>query len=286
VLEKTTSAQTGFWDKKPRKEGPQESVLDINAFVAKDGEKPAAEVAVKAYTTHPAWPTPEAEDPKTTGKGYLEVFVDGKSLPATPTSGQDDISTSGHSYSRSSSVHPVHHTPQHTPQQLPTQQPALQGFAPGPMYPPMTGVLNQYGYMVPQPQGPLHPQQSVQQGFTPQLLPSQYPQSHQSSPYSRFQQQGYQSVSPSPLMQHAIPAQYGQQQQYAANGQFQQGFQPQPMYQPVPPYGFMPQGQQNGGFGGHPSPGRAAQAMVYQQIPQMNMMYQGSIPIPSPVVVL
>lgn len=269
-------AQSGFWDKKPRKEGKRESVLDLNPFVAKEGEKPAADVAIKAYTTHPAWPTPESDNPKATGKGYLEVFVEGKSLPASPTPGQEDMNPSGHSYSRSSSVHPVHHTPQHLPQQLPTQPPALQSFPQGPMYAPAGAIFNPYGYMIPQPQVPLHPQQSVQQGFTPQLLATQYSQAHQSSPYNRFQQQGYQSVSPSPLMQHAIPAQYGQQPQYATNGQFQQGFQAQPMYQPVPPYTFIQQGQQNGGYSGHPSPGRAAQAMVYNQMPPMNMIYQGS----------
>jgi len=130
--------------------------------------------------------------------------------------------------------------------------------------------------MIPQPQQmSMHTQQGVPAtGFTPQMMPGQFPQHQQGSPYQRFQQQGYQSVNPSPMMQHAMPAQYAPQQGYP-NGQFPQGFQPNPMYQPVPPYGFVP--QQNGTYAGHPSPGRGQTAMVYTGMPPMNMqqLYQG-----------
>jgi hypothetical protein len=279
--EKQTPPRTGFWDKKPRKEDPRETLDALNTFnsVKKDNKSTheGETLAIaKAYTTYPAWPIPDGEDPKNQ-RGYLEVFSEGKSLPATPTSGQDDHSQSGHTYSRSSSVHPTHQTP-HPPQALPTVPPVVPGYAPGHpgMYPPMNVP---YGYMIQQPQQiAMHPQAGVPTGgFTPQLLPGQFPQHQQGSPYQRFQP-GYQSVSPSPMMQHAIPAQYPPQQAYP-NGQFPQGFQPNPMYQPVPPYGFVP--QQNGQFPGHPSPGRGQTAMVYTGMPPMNMqqMYPGTSPV-------
>ena len=124
-----------------------------------------------------------------------------------------------------------------------------------PMYPPMGAMgVNPYTYMISQPQQlPMHPQQAVQPGFTPQLMPGQFQQHNQ---YPRFQQ-GYQSVSPSPLMQHAIPAQYPPQQPYPNNSQFPQGYPTAPMYPGVPPYGYVPQQPNGGGFSGHPSPGRA-----------------------------
>jgi len=276
--EKQAPPRTGFWAKKPRKEGPRATLEDLNPLLSmKKDFKPAHEgetfTIPKAYTTSPAWPIAEGEDPKNQ-KGYLEVFSEGKSLPPTPTSGQDDHSQSGHTYSRSSSVHPSHHTP-HPPQALPTAPPVVPGFAPGhpAIYSPMTVP---YGYMIPQPQQmSMHTQQGVPAtGFTPQMMPGQFPQHQQGSPYQRFQQQGYQSVNPSPMMQHAMPAQYAPQQGYP-NGQFPQGFQPNPMYQPVPPYGFVP--QQNGTYAGHPSPGRGQTAMVYTGMPPMNMqqLYQG-----------
>ncbi len=284
--EKQTTPRTGFWDKKSRKQEPRESMDALNTFNAmKKDFKPTHDgdtfTIAKAYATYPAWPIPDGDDPKNQ-KGYLEVFSEGKSLPATPTSGQDDHSQSGHSYSRSSSVHPTHHTPL-PPQALPTVPPVVPGFAPGHpvMYPPMNVP---YGYMIQQPQQiAMHPQQGVPTGaYTPQLLPGQFPQHQQGSPYQRFQQ-GYQSVSPSPMMQPAIPAQYPPQQTYP-NGQFPQGFQPNPMYQPVAPYGFVP--QQNGQFPGHPSPGRGQTAMVYTGMPPMNMqqMYPGDSPSPSPII--
>jgi len=141
------------------------------------------------------------------------------------------------------------------------------------MYSPMGAMaINQYGYMIPQSQQlAMHSQQAVQAGFTQQLLPQQ--SQHLGSPYPRFQQ-GYQSLSPSPLMQPTIPAQYPQQQPYP-NGQFAQGYPTAaPMYPGVPPYAFVQQPQQNGVFSGHSSPGRAAQAMVYQAMPPMNMVSQ------------
>ena len=260
--------QPGFWDKKQRRDTSPKRFGNLGTFPSDKSSIPVA------YNTSPAWPCNEGEDPNL--KGYLEVFTEGKSSPSTPTSVQDDHSQSGHSYSRSPSVHP-HHPPPHPPQPALIQQPVVQGYPTGhPMYPPMGAIpVNQYAYMIQPQQLPMHPQQAVQPGFTPQLMPGQFQQHNQ---YPRFQQQGYQSVSPSPLMQQAMPAQYPPQQPYPNNGQFPQGYPTAPMY-PGVPYGFVP--QQNGvGFSGHSSPGRAAaaQAMVYQGMQQMNMqpqLYQG-----------
>jgi len=279
--EKQSVPKPGFWDKKPRRKEPRESISSLNPLAtAKMEFKPSHEgeqfSLAPAYATQPYWPYAEADGQK----GYFEVLTEGKSHPATPSlPGQDDQSQSGHSYSRSSSVHPVNPTP-HQPQALPVQPPVMQGFAPGPpMYPPMNAVaMQQFGYMIPPGQQlALHPQQGVPQTqFTPQLMPGQFQQHQQGSPY-RYQQQGYQSVSPSPLMTHAIPAQY-QPQPGFPNGQFPPGFQA-PMYQPMPPYGFVPQQQQNGAFSGHPSPGRGNTAqMVFPPMQmQMQQMYGGTL---------
>lgn len=269
----------GFWEKKSRRQTPPTMFNTLNNFYTlkadfkpeQDGSKFQIPMA---YSTHPAWPPSDGDD--TNSKGYLDVFTEGKSLPPTPTSGPDDHSP-GHTYSRSSSSHP-HHSSPHPPQLLPAQ-PQVVPYTPAhPMYPPM-GVVGQFGYPLPQ-QLPIHPQQGVQPGFPSQLLPNQFPQHQQGGPYRTFQQQGYQSVSPSPLMQHASPAQYAPQPSYP-NGQFP--YPQAPLYPAGPPYGYIPQQQQqNGGFSGHPSPGRAAQAMVYQGMPPMNMfpqqqMYQGIV---------
>jgi len=249
------------------------------------------------YVTHPVWPSGETPE-EVSAKGYMDIFTEGKSLPPTPTSGgQDDQSQSGHSYSRSSSVHPHHSTP-HPPQPVPAAPPVVQGYPPGHpgLYPPMGGMhLPQYSYIVPSHQQiPLHPQQTAvaaPTAFTPQLIPGPFPgvaaqhAPQTAGPYgSQFQRQtsgGYQSVAPSPLIQSAIPAQFPPQQPFA-NGQFPgQGYPAGPaMYPAMPPYAFVPQaqGQQaNGGFSGHPSPGRAPQAMIYQPMNVQPQMYPGTI---------
>ena len=247
------------------------------------------------YVTPPTWPFGETPQ-EPSAKGYIEIFTEGKSLPPTPTSGgQDDHSPSGHSYSRSSSVHP-HHSAPHPPQPVPAAPQVVQGYPTGHpgLYPPM-GAMPQFGYIVPNPQ--LHPQQAAvtaPAAFNPQLIPGPFPgvaaqhAPQNAGPYGpQFQRQttgGYQSISPSPLMQSAIPAQFPPQQPFA-NGQFPgQGYPAGPaMYSAMPPYAFVPQpqGQQaNGGFSGHPSPGRAPQAMIYQPMNMQPQMYPGSISIP------
>jgi hypothetical protein len=259
VVEKSV-ARTGFWEKKTRRTSPRSSFAELNTIQSATTQSAKKDFQTTnedkfqiamAYTTSPAWPTPD-EDGKPS-KGYVTLFTEGKSPPQTPNSGQDD-SQSGHNYSRSSSVHPAHATP-HAPQSLQPQSAVVSGYPPGQqMYPPMGAVATPYGYMIPQ-QLPVHPQQGVQTGYPPQLIPGQF-QQQQGPPY-RFQQ-GYPSATPSPMMQQTMPAQYPPQQPYP-NGQFTQQYPSAQMFQP--PY-YVP--QQNGNFTGHPSPGRGTAAMVYQ----------------------
>ena len=283
-------ARRGFKDRKIRKEGNGAGRNGVDGYPPRSDEKKM----LAAYTTSPAWPLAESDD--SNAKGYLDSMTEGKSVPPTPTSGHDDTSQSGHNYSRSSSVHPHHSTPH--PPQLPTQPPNVvqypAGLNPAAMYSPMGAQvpLNQYGhYVLSQPQQiPGHPQGVPQPGFASAIHPNQFQQHQQAAPYPRFQQQAYGSVSPSPMLQHAIPAPYAPQQAFG-NGPFPQGYPVAPIYPGVVgPYGYVPQPQQqqNGGFSGHPSPGRAAtQAqMVYpgMQGPPINMvqpLYQGS-PHPLP----
>ena len=91
-----TKRQSGFWDKKQRRDMSPKKFGNLGTFSS--DKSPIA----MAYKTHPAWTLNEGDDQNS--KGYLDVFTEAKSLPATPTSGQDDHSQSGHSYSRSSSV--------------------------------------------------------------------------------------------------------------------------------------------------------------------------------------
>ena len=282
---------TGFWDKKTR---PDEtsipaSLEELDTFASQQADfRPSNEgekfQIAMAYATHPAWPSSDASDEQNQ-KGYMDIFTEGRSIPTTPNSvPQDDAhSQSGHSYSRSSSVHPSHHASPHPPAPIPAAPPVVQGYpTTQAMYPPMGPIpVNQYGgFMI--PQTPMHTGQPVQQ-YTPQLIGGQFQQQHQGgpSPYGpRFNQQGYQSVGPSPLLPHAMQAQYPPQQAFQ-NGQFAQGFPPPAMYAGVPGYAFVPQQGPNGGFtSGHPSPGRGNAAMVYQNMPPMvpQQMYQGISP--------
>ena len=243
------SGKAGFWDKKPRRKEPRESIEDMSPLLSIQMEfktTPDGEVIIAhAYATPPAWPLSEGDD-SSTAKGYLDILTEDKTTPNTPTSGHDDHSQSGHNYSRSSSVHPPSLAP---PTQLLVQSPIMQGYTTShPMYPPMTPLtMNQFGFMIPQA-GQLPP--GVPQGpFTPQqILQAQFPQQPQN-----FRYQTSQYPSPSPLLSHAIPTppQYQPNPNVFPNGQFPPGFQnAPPMYTPVPPYAYMtPQPQTNGGNG-------------------------------------
>jgi LsmAD domain len=252
------SGPPGFWEKKVRRESPQTSFEELNVFVAAlEAWKPTFEGEKfhlpMAYATPPAaWGAPE-EDGKSTGKGYLQLYTEGRTPPVAPSAPGQDDQQSGHNYSRSSSTHITPHPP--PPTQL---APIVQGFPPNqPVYP---NVPMNYPYMPP-PGPPVFPQQGQPGAYPQQLMAGQF--QPQTSQYQRYTGPGY-PINPPMMMPPALPPQYQQQNQY---GQF-----PQPQYM-QPPFGYV-NPQQSGSYQG--SPGRGNPPMAYQNMPPM--YFQGTSP--------